>query len=192
MNRLAADRISGALTLLLLAALTTVAWLLAELGLRGPISDGPQAPETVKASLQGIELQRTDLNGHRLYVILAKAGTLTEEGTIALVQPSLERLLAGSQHTQIRAGSATLSADQSTVQLTGGVTTTQARATQAQGLTQLTTEALLVRPLEERASTPGEVRIDQPGRSLTGSGLELNLRSGEYRILSNTRLELRP
>lgn len=191
MTRLAADRLAGALTLLLLAGLSLAAWLFSVNGLQGPSVHARRAPETLKASLQQVQIQRTDLDGQRLYVIQAESGALNEEGAMTLLRPVLERLVEGTQQTRMRAGLAELSADQAQLRLSEGVLTTQSRGIGASGQTALTTQTLVVRPLEDRASTTAEVRVEQPGRILTGQGLELDLKTGLYRVLSNTQLELK-
>jgi len=192
MTRLSADRISGALTLLLLAVLTLVAWLLATLGLQSPTVEGLRAPESLKASLQDILLERTDPGGQRHYLVRAQSGLLTEDGGILLEGARLERQLAGSLQTRIVAGAARMSADQSQILLTGGVETLQVTAGASSETTSLSTQELEVRPQEDRARAAGAVRIVQTGRTLTGQGLELDLKSGQYRLLANTRLELSP
>jgi lipopolysaccharide export system protein LptC len=57
---------------------------------------------------------------------------------------------------------------------------------------ELQTPELLVFANQERARASGAVRIAQRGRVLTGQGLELDLRTGQYRVLAQAQVEMIP
>jgi LPS export ABC transporter protein LptC len=192
MTRLSADRISGGLTLLLMAVLAIVAWLLAELTLSSRQEQVIGAPDTPKASLTAVKLERSDPTGQGLYTIRSAMGVQAQSGAILLRAPELERTVPGQTLTRITAGQADIAERQSSVALTGGVRATHTRLSEPSSPIALTTEALAISPAEERASSALPVRIEQGGRILTGTGLEMDLKTGQYKVLAAARVEIRP
>ncbi len=192
MNRLVADRIAGGLSLLLLAALTGVAWVLAELSaIRSPDA-AISAPDTPKAALRSVQFTKSDALGSALYTIQALAGEQVQDGRITLTSPIFTREIQGANRTEIRAGMGALSANHEEVLLSEGVVAKQEKAASPADRLELQTAELLVLAGEERARASGAVRIAQQGRVLTGQGLELNLKTGQYRVLAQAQVEIKP
>jgi LPS export ABC transporter protein LptC len=92
----------------------------------------------------------------------------------------------------MRSGKGELSPNQELVRLSEGVKATQITDGSRQDRLELETSELLVLTQEERASSTKDVRIQQGGRVLTGKGLELDLKTGQYRVLSQARVEIKP
>ncbi|MGA0881744.1 MAG: LPS export ABC transporter periplasmic protein LptC [Burkholderiaceae bacterium] len=192
MNRLMADRIGGGLSLLLLIALTGIAWVLAELSsVRSPDAS-ISAPDTPKAALRGVQFIQSDKAGSALYTINAVAGEQLQDGRITLTSPIFLREVQGVGLTEIRSGMGALSANHDEVWMSEGVMAQQIKTASPADRLELQTPELLVFANQERARASGAVRIAQRGRVLTGQGLELDLRTGQYRVLAQAQVEMIP
>lgn len=192
MNRLMADRLGGGLSILLLTVLTAVAWMLAELSATRSTASSISAPDTPKANLRSVRLTQSDASGASLYTINAESGEQVQDGRITLRQPALKRTRQDANTTEMRSGKGELSPNQELVRLSEGVKATQITNGSRQDRLELETSELLVLTQEERASSTKDVRIQQGGRVLTGKGLELDLKTGQYRVLSQARVEIKP
>jgi LPS export ABC transporter protein LptC len=187
-----ADRIGGGLSLLLLIALTGIAWVLAELSsVRSPDAS-ISAPDTPKAALRGVQFIQSDKAGSALYTINAVAGEQLQDGRITLTSPIFLREVQGVGLTEIRSGMGALSANHDEVWMSEGVMAQQIKTASPADRLELQTPELLVFANQERARASGAVRIAQRGRVLTGQGLELDLRTGQYRVLAQAQVEMIP
>jgi LPS export ABC transporter protein LptC len=139
-----------------------------------------------------VQFTQSDALGSALYTIQALAGEQVQDGRITLTSPIFTREIQGANRTEIRAGMGALSANHEEVLLSEGVVAKQEKAASPADRLELQTAELLVLAGEERARASGAVRIAQQGRVLTGQGLELNLKTGQYRVLAQAQVEIKP
>ena len=174
----------GALTLVLLVAAVLSGWS----AWRHRTSDAPAAASNVRADylLHDFELVALDKQGKEAFTLRApKLARNPGDKTMSLDTPLFLLPDKEGHHWQVRSKTGWVSADNKEIRLRGDVFTTSP-AEDARNVW-MNTQQLNVFPDTNRATSADLVTITQPGSTMSGRGLQVDLASKRYKLLSQVR-----
>jgi len=134
--------------------------------------------------MTGFEMRAYDTNG-QLAAIL-EAPSLNQEAVSLrgdIEQPRLTLPGDGSGGVALKADNAAVSSDKNQISFTGSVLLQH--ESEPGGLTTVTTTSLVYDIEKGTAHSQDRVHVVRPGMQLTGTGLDADIRSSQYRLLSN-------
>ncbi len=179
----------GILTLLLLVGAIVSGWSVWKQRVdRDPVKAGSARSDYV---LHDFELIALDDQGKESFTLRApKLARSPDDRTLALTTPLFLLPDKQGQHWEVRSRTGWVSAEGDEIRLRGNVRTTS--PTQDPTPVAMNTEQLNVFPESNRMVSPVLVTITQPGSILRGRGLEADLDTKRYRLLSQVRSRYAP
>jgi LPS export ABC transporter protein LptC len=147
------------------------------------INQGAEIDMRFDYVLSGFEL-RSYAAGGQLTALLQSPSL--NQSAISLLgeirEPRLSIPGEGTGSVALRADQATVSADKNSISFSGGVSLQQAGG--ARGVTTVTTDGLTFNVATHTAHTDDKVHVVREGMQLTGIGLDADIRSQHYQLLS--------
>ncbi len=178
----------AALGLALLAAAIISGWSAWRMrGREAPSADLTQRSDYVLRDFELVVLDQGGAESMRLLAPLLQRSR--EDESLEVTTPLF--LVPGSRGTwEVRAQTGWVSPDNTLARLEGGVV---GRSDADAGPpTTFSTSRLELLPDQDLARTSGQVTLSRPGVQQTGTGLEANLKTRQYRLLSQVRTRYEP
>lgn len=174
----------GILTLLLLAAVALSGWSVWRQ--HRPGERGPVASARSDYVLQDFEIVTLNSQGQEAFTLRApRLARSPADRTMTLQTPLFQFPDRSGGHWQVRSRQGWVSAKADEVRLTGDVVADPPPGGSRQ--MRMTTQRLNVFPNEDRASSPALVTFTDRTSIIRGRGMEVDLRSKRYRLLSDVR-----
>jgi lipopolysaccharide export system protein LptC len=173
--------------------LALAAWLLSELVAQSasPASSRPMG--SISTVITQAEILQTNAQGQAQYQVRAPRVDLFNDGQALLDQPELVSLAPSPTGPAMsaRADSAVISGNQQDIEIRGNARVTRPAQGKEPAL-EVTSPWIRFDLKAQTAQTTAPVRVVRGASVLTGDGLLLDQRSETLRVLSNTKMILKP
>ncbi len=187
------ERLGSLVSIGMVGMLTLAAWLLSELVAQssGPVSSRPAG--SVSTVITQAEILQTDAQGGAQYQVKAPRVDLFNDGQALLDQPELVSLAQSQPGPAMsaRADSAVISSNQQEIEIRGNAKISRP-AQQREPALEVTSPWIRFDLNKQTAQTTAPVRVFRGASVLTGDGLMLDQRAETLRVLSNTKMILKP
>ncbi|MFZ9082540.1 MAG: LPS export ABC transporter periplasmic protein LptC [Burkholderiaceae bacterium] len=187
------ERLGSLVSIGMVGMLTLAAWLLSELVAQssGPVSSRPAG--SVSTVITQAEILQTNAQGGAQYQVKAPRVDLFNDGQALLDQPELVSLAQSQPGPAMsaRADSAVISSNQQEIEIRGNAKISRP-AQQREPALEVTSPWIRFDLNKQTAQTTAPVRVVRGASVLTGDGLMLDQRAETLRVLSNTKMILKP
>jgi lipopolysaccharide export system protein LptC len=187
------ERLGSLLSIGMVGLLSLAAWLLSELVSQSASPTSSRPTGSVSTVITRAEILQTNAQGQAQYQVRAPRVDLFNDGQALLDQPELVSL-APSQvglAMSARADSAVISGNQQDIEIRGNARMTRPAQGKEPAL-EVTSPWIRFDLKAQTAQTTAPVRVVRGASVLTGDGLLLDQRSETLRVLSNTKMILKP
>lgn len=187
------ERLGSLVSIGMVGMLTLAAWLLSELVAQssGPVSSRPAG--SVSTVITQAEILQTNAQGGAQYQVKAPRVDLFNDGQALLDQPELVSLAQSQPGPAMsaRADFAVISSNQQEIEIRGNAKISRP-AQQREPALEVTSPWIRFDLNKQTAQTTAPVRVVRGASVLTGDGLMLDQRAETLRVLSNTKMILKP
>ena len=187
------ERLGSLVSIGMVGMLTLAAWLLSELVAQssGPVSSRPAG--SVSTVITQAEILQTTAQGGAQYRVKAPRVDLFNDGQAMLDQPELASLAQSQTGPAMsaRADSAVISSNQQEIEIRGNAKISRP-AQEREPALEVTSPWIRFDLNKQTAQTTAPVRVVRGASVLTGDGLMLDQRAETLRVLSNTKMILKP
>ena len=187
------ERLGSLVSIGMVGMLTLAAWLLSELVAQssGPVSSRPAG--SVSTVITQAEILQTNAQGGAQYQVKAPRVDLFNDGQALLDQPELVSLAQSQTGPAMsaRADSAVISSNQQEIEIRGNAKISRP-AQEREPALEVTSPWIRFDLNKQTAQTTAPVRVVRGASVLTGDGLMLDQRAETLRVLSNTKMILKP
>jgi lipopolysaccharide export system protein LptC len=187
------ERLGSLVSIGMVGLLALAAWLLSELVSQssGPASSRPAG--SISTVITQAEILQTNAEGAAQYQVKAPRVDLFNDGQALLDQPELLSIAQSEPGSAMsaRADSAVISSNQQEIEIRGNAKITRP-ALEKEPALEVTSPWIRFDLKNQTAQTTAPVRVVRGASVLTGDGLMLDQRSETLRVLSNTKMILKP
>jgi lipopolysaccharide export system protein LptC len=187
------ERLGSLVSIGMVGLLALAAWLLSELVSQssGPVS--PRPAGSISTVITKAEILQTNARGAAQYKVKAPRVDLFNDGQALLDQPELVSIAQSEPGPAMsaRADYAIISSNQQEIEIRGNARITRA-ALEKEPALEVTSPWIRFDLKSQTAQTTAPVRVIRGASVLTGDGLMLDQRSETLRVLSNTKMILKP
>ena len=184
------ERLGAFFSLGLLCLLAMAAWLLSEIALRPQWTSSTKSPKAVNAYVDNSQIIQTGSDGTAHYWVQTPRLTLFENGASEVQEPKLMALGRNTPPVLAQADRGLVSANQSRldfIELRGQVQIRRA-AYQNESAIFIATDWVRFDVNEKIAQTDAPVRVQQGGKTLSGTGMRFDQKTERLEILSQTQM----
>ncbi len=187
------ERLGNLVSIGMVGLLALAAWLLSELVSQssGAVSSRPAG--SISTVITQAEILQTNARGAAQYKVKAPRVDLFNDGQSLLDQPELVYIAQSGPGPAMsaRADSAIISSNQQEIEIRGNARITRA-ALEKEPALEVTSPWIRFDLKSQTAQTTAPVQVIRGASVLTGDGLMLDQRSETLRVLSNTKMILKP
>jgi lipopolysaccharide export system protein LptC len=187
------ERLGSLVSIGMVGMLTLAAWLLSELVAQssGPVSSRPAG--SISTVITQAEILQTNAQGGAQYQVKAPRVDLFNDGQALLDQPELVSLAQSQPGPAMsaRADAAVISSNQQEIEIRGNAKISRP-AQEREPALEVTSPWIRFDLNKQTAQTTAPVRVVRGASVLTGDGLMLDQRAETLRVLSNTKMILKP
>lgn len=187
------ERLGSLVSIGMVGLLALAAWLLSELVSQssGPASSRPAG--SISTVITQAKILQTNSQGAAQYLVKAPRVDLFNNGQALLDQPELVSIAQSESGPAMsaRADSAVILGNQQEIEIRGNARITRPALEKESGL-EVTSPWIRFDLKNQTAQTTAPVRVVRGASVLTGDGLMLDQRSETLRVLSNTKMILKP
>ena len=187
------ERLGGLLSIGMVGLLALAAWLLSELVAQSASPASSRPSGSISTVITQAEILQTNAQGQAQYQVRAPRVDLFNDGQALLDQPELVSLAPSQAGLAMsaRADSAVISGNQQDIEIRGNARMTRPAQGKEPAL-EVTSPWIRFDLKAQTAQTTAPVRVVRGASVLTGDGLLLDQRSETIRVLSNTKMILKP
>ncbi|MEK9812550.1 MAG: LPS export ABC transporter periplasmic protein LptC [Bordetella sp.] len=187
------ERLGSLVSIGMVGLLALAAWLLSELVSQssGPASSRPAG--SISTVITQAKILQTNSQGAAQYLVKAPRVDLFNNGQALLDQPELVSIAQSESGPAMsaRADSAVILGNQQEIEIRGNARITRP-ALEKEPALEVTSPWIRFDLKNQTAQTTAPVRVVRGASVLTGDGLMLDQRSETLRVLSNTKMILKP
>ena len=187
------ERLGSLLSIGMVGLLALAAWLLSELVAQSASPTSSRPVGSISTVITQAEILQTNAQGQAQYQVRAPRVDLFNDGQALLDQPELVSLAPSPTGPAMsaRADSAVISGNQQDIEIRGNARMTRPAQGKEPAL-EVTSPWIRFDLKAQTAQTTAPVRVVRGASVLTGDGLLLDQRSETLRVLSNTKMILKP
>jgi lipopolysaccharide export system protein LptC len=187
------ERLGSLLSIGMVGLLSLAAWLLSELVSQSASPASSRPAGSVSTVITRAEILQTNAQGQAQYQVRAPRVDLFNDGQALLDQPELVSLAPSQAGLAMsaRADSAVILGNQQDIEIRGNARMTRPAQGKEPAL-EVTSPWIRFDLKAQTAQTTAPVRVVRGASVLTGDGLLLDQRSETLRVLSNTKMILKP
>ena len=187
------ERLGSLLSIGMVGLRALAAWLLSELVAQSASPASSRPVGSISTVITQAEILQTNAQGQAQYQVRAPRVDLFNDGQALLDQPELVSLAPSQAGLAMsaRADSAVISGNQKDIEIRGNARMTRPAQGKEPAL-EVTSPWIRFDLKAQTAKTTAPVRVVRGASVLTGDGLLLDQRSETIRVLSNTKMILKP